>query len=776
MSLVGLFVAIAIGASQQSETCTLVLNNQPVATIVIPSNESSLGVNRRAAQILQTSVQKITGCTLPISESDNRSKKSSVNIGFPEKYKRPTFSISGGEDQAIKLTSTPGIVSPHPELNPALTPDGFSVYTNGTSLSIVSGGKKGSIYGVVHLLEKYFGCRCFSPTAYTFPEQSTLEVKNVFDIENPAIEFRAVNGDFSKDPDYLDWSKGNSSSEMYGAGYSVHTFEKLVPSNTWFKDHPDYYALIKNRRSPIQLCPSNPEIIPIVVAKLKQEIAAQPSKHVWSVSQNDNEYFCQCQRCLDINSEEGTSGGAQLRFVNEIAKQSPKETISTLAYQWSRKAPKITKPEGNVQIVLCTIEADRSQPIETNPTTLDFVKDINDWARVTKNIYLWDYTVNFNHMLAPFPNLFTLQPNIEFFVKYGVNQVFEQTNTSPGHEFSELKAYLLAKLLWNPKADVPKIIHDFCLGYYGPGGEYIEKYIYDLTSAMQESKTRLDIFESPENHANDFLSVRHLDDYGTQFYLALTAADDPTYHQRILTARLSLDYARMVISASDVFGPRGFFKMENGKPIAKISIPGSFDEFLETATKNDVKSLSERNFTPQQFRDSMVRLTSLSIAGNIAFGAQVTAKSEPSKKYGAGALSKLTNGAQGGSDFRSEWIGWDGVDFELTIDLGSKKSLSSIETNSFSEFGSWILHPDRVECFVSEDGKGYLPWGQQYVDSNHRNEPKLHHFSFPNPLGPYKHGKYRYVLVRVTSAKKLPKWHTSPGGSTWVFMDEVIIR
>lgn len=776
MTLVGLFVAIVFGTSQQSETCTLVANKRPIASIRIPIQDPKSEVNMRAARLLQSSVQKMSGCTLPIVKSNKRNSISSVNIGFPEKNKRPTFSFSGGEDQAVKLTSTPGIVSPHPELNPALKPDGFSVYTDGTSLSIVSGGKKGSIYGVVHLLEKYFDCRYFSPTAYVFPNQSTLKVKNVFDIENPAIEFRAVNGEFSKDPDYLDWSKGNSSSEMYGAGYSVHTFEKLVPSNTWFKDHPDYYALIKNRRSPIQLCPSNPEIIPIVVAKLKQEIAAQPSKHVWSVSQNDNEYFCQCQRCLDINSEEGTSGGAQLRFVNEIAKQFPKETISTLAYQWSRKAPKITKPEGNVQIVLCTIEADRSQPIETNPTTLDFVKDINDWARVTKNIYLWDYTVNFNHMLAPFPNLFTLQPNIEFFVKYGVDQVFEQTNTSPGHEFSELKAYLLAKLLWNPKADVPKIIHDFCLGYYGPAGEYIEKYIYNLTSEMQESKTRLDIFNSPVTHANDFLSDRNLDDYGNQFFLALSKAADPIHRQRILTARLSLDYVRMLIAANDVFGPRGFYKLENGNPTARTSIPGSFDEFLETANNNNVKSLNEQNLTPQQFRDSMVRLTSLNIAGNIAFESQVTSKPEPSKKYGAGALSKLTNGVQGGSDFRSEWVGWDGVDFEFTIDLGTRKTLSSIETNSLSEFGSWILHPNKVECFVSEDGKGYLPWGKEALGSDHKNEPKLHHFSFPNPLGPYEHGKYRYVLFRVTSAKKLPPWHASAGGSTWVFMDEVIIR
>ena len=718
----------------------------------------------------------MTGCTIPIIKSEKRSSEKSVNIGFPEFQIGHSFIMTKPTGEKVSVTLVPPEDTPRPELSVILKRDGFGVYTSGTSLSIVSGGRKGSIYGVVHVLEKYFGCRYYSPTATIFPEQSNLTVKNVYDIENPAVDFRAVYGEFSKDPDYLDWTRGNSNIEMYGLGYSVHTYEVLVPPKAWFTSHPEYFALINNQRPPIQLCPSNQEIIPIIVAKLKLEMAAQPAKDVWSVSQNDNESYCHCQACLDAVGLDGSPAGPQLQLVNEVAKQFPKKIISTLAYQWSRKAPKITKPEKNVQIVLCTIEADRSEPIETNPSTFDFVKDIGDWKDITKNIYLWDYTVNFNHFLAPFPNLFTLQPNIEFFVKYGVNQIFEQTNTSPGHEFSELKAYLLAKLMWNPKADGPKIIHDFCLGYYGPAGKYIEKYIYHLTTAMQESNTRLDIFDSPVKYANNFLSESNLSDFGTLFFLATAEADDPIHRERIFTARLSLDYVRMLIAADDVFGPRGFFKMENGLPVAKVSIPGTFDEFLERATINKVKSLSERNLTPQQFRDSMVKLSTLFIAGNIAFGSQVSAKPDPSKKYGNGAITKLTNGVQGGFDFRSEWIGWDGVDFEFTIDLGSNKSLTSIETNSLSEFGSWILHPDKVECFVSEDGKGFIPWGSETLDPIHSNEPKLHHFLFPNPIGPYEHGKYRYVMFRVTNAKKLPKWHSSAGGSTWVFLDEVIIR
>ena len=97
----------------------------------------------------------------------------------------------------------------------------------------------------------------------------------------------------------------------------------------------------------------------------------------------------------------------------------------------------MTKPAPNVQVMLCTIELNRSLPIATDPGSRAFRKDIADWGRISRNIYLWDYIVNFSHHVSPFPNLHVLQPNLQFFASHGVGQHFRQGNTSPGHEFSE---------------------------------------------------------------------------------------------------------------------------------------------------------------------------------------------------------------------------------------------------------------------------------------------------------------------------------------------------
>ena len=63
--------------------------------------------------------------------------------------------------------------------------------------------------------------------------------------------------------------------------------------------------------------------------------------------------------------------GPMLRAVNEIARRLkpkyPGVAVDTLAYQWSRPAPKITKPRPNVIIRLCSIECNFAAPLVRSP-------------------------------------------------------------------------------------------------------------------------------------------------------------------------------------------------------------------------------------------------------------------------------------------------------------------------------------------------------------------------------------------------------------------------
>jgi hypothetical protein len=61
---------------------------------------------------------------------------------------------------------------------------------------------------------------------------------------------------------------------------------------------------------------------------------------------------------------------------------------------------------------------------------------------------------DFAHYLQPFPDWFTLGPNLRFFQAHHVRGVFEEgAYESFGAEMAELRAWVLAQLLWNPQQD-----------------------------------------------------------------------------------------------------------------------------------------------------------------------------------------------------------------------------------------------------------------------------------------------------------------------------------
>jgi hypothetical protein len=527
-----------------------------------------------------------------------------------------------------------------------------------------------------------------------------------------------------------------------------------------------------------QPCLTRPEVFDIAVAKLREEVAAQPGKTIWSVSQNDNSSYCQCPECLKVIEEEGSPAGPIIRFVNRVAALFPDKTISTLAYQYSRPAPRLARPLPNVEVMLCTIELDRSRPIAEDPSGASFVRDIEDWSRICGNIYLWDYTVNFSHHVSPFPNLHVLQPNIRFFVDHGVHKHFQQTNTSPGHEWSELKSYLLARLLWDPRADVDDVMDDFLDGYYGPAGPILRRYIKALRGALERSGARLDIYEPPAVHAAAHLSAADVALYDKLFDKAeAAAAGDREILTRVKTARLPLMYAKLEIGKDDMFGPRGFYKEKGGRFEARPAMARLLEEFAWRCRAGGVRTLNESGLTPAAYIDSVQRFIDVQIEGNLAFRKPVASDPTPAAKYARGDLEILTNGVRGAADFKVHWLGWEGADFVLTLDLGRPVPAREITISTLSDARSWILHPQTVACSVSADGAAFLDVGTSAAEGDHQGEEVVRAFTWTaDRAGPGSFGPIRFVRFRIEGTKRLPAWHASAGGLSWVFVDEIVVR
>jgi hypothetical protein len=769
--LICLCLIFSLSSFAQKDKLTLVKGGKSDYVIVIPKykrNKFAANVEKvkYAADLLQKDIYKVTGCLIPIVYDDTKPQKKEIRIGYTRRDK--SYYDKTGLVYAV----------------------GRSSYWIEKDKLLICGTNNDfednfDIYAVVDLLEKEVGIRKFSPDCEIYPQMKTLIIElenNTYDSYRSNNTFRQVHSHFTREnKDFRYWLKQHLQEDMFAEGFFVHTFEKLVPRAKYFETHPEYFSLINGKRMHDQLCLSNEDVFKIVVERLKEEMKKQPSAKVWSVSQNDNFSYCSCPECQKINEKEESPSGALIEFVNKVAREFPNKTISTLAYQYSRKAPKYIKPEDNVQIMLCTIEEDRNKTIEEssidaikkNPNAQTFAKDIKDWGKITKNIFLWDYEVDFAYSVSPFPNIHVLKPNLLFFMENNAFQHFQQANSDVGHEFAELKTYLISKLLWNIGIDQDSIINEFLQGYYGKASSFIRQYIDTLQYFGQSSKVFLDIYAPPTNYSKTFLSKDNIDIYSSIFDKAEEAVrNDSVYLLRVRTARLPLWFAIMEIGKADMFGERGWYKKNGeGKYILRKDMSKMLEDFYSTCLKAKVRNLNESNLLPIEYYKSTKRFIDISVDKNIAFNKKVVSLPNPSLSYSEGNMSTITNGVRGDSEFKIHWLGWHGVDFSLVLDLEQEVRNKTIKLSSLYFPKSWILHPSRVECFVSKDGLNYISVGNVEVGDIQKYEDIIKDYVFsPKDID------YRYVKFEIKGTKALPSWHPSEGGTSWVFLDEIIVE
>jgi hypothetical protein len=251
--------------------------------------------------------------------------------------------------------------------------------------------------------------------------------------------------------------------------------------------------------------------------------------------------------------------------------------------------------------MLCNIESPRNVSIEKGDTA--FSNDLIGWTHLTHNIILWDYVVQFSNLISPFPNLHTLQPNLQYLHDNGVQMIFEEGNPETGGEFSELRAYLIAKLLWNPDIDINKVMNDFLSGYYGNPSGMIRQYIDLLHNEMEQSGVKLSIYGNPVEERKTFLSDSLVTVYNQLFDRAEKAVSgSPELLQRVKTARLPVYYAMLEIARDQKTGKQGAFVVADDNTLKpNPEIVKILYDFVYGCIHGNVSHVREGRITPQEY-------------------------------------------------------------------------------------------------------------------------------------------------------------------------------
>jgi len=704
--------------------------------------ESPTAPETRAAQVLQHYLGKITGQEIAITSQPKVPKKV-----------QPIF--VGNCLAAVKY----GL-----EIPTNLPFDAYFLQGNKKAFAIAGGGEMGTEYGVYSFLE-LLGCRKYSPRDSLIPSIKNIQLPAyAAKTEAPAFPYRELWYEPAFDESWARWHKLKTNQQKNKEwGMFVHTFEKLCPKDEYFGEHPEYFAFNGTQRSPGQLCLSNDTVLQIVVSQLREMMAKNTEAKYWSISQNDNYDYCKCPRCADADAHYGSPAGTLIAFVNRVAKAFPYRTISTLAYQYTRQAPKNIKVERNVSVCLCSIECNRGQSIEAGCP--DFARDVLEWSQLTDNLMIWDYVVQFRSYISPFPNWHTLQPNLQFFQKNGVKMMFEQGSGRDRSEFSEMRAYLLAKLMWNPKANMDSILTDFGNGYYGPARPAIWQYIHDQTTRLETHGNQLWIYDIPQNESfvRDGFYQRHK---------ALTdfPKGDDAQQMHLKAAMLPELFAYLESIKAVPYNPQDALSRAVTILKRKNDVLGN----LLNQFKNDCElvgfyRLNENGDTPQQYVQDYKSYLNNAINALDSRATSIVLEQPASPTYAKGDPKELINKLIGDTDYRYNWLGFEGNDMIATVEVEDQNA-DGIQVSFLQDQQSWVFFPKLVVIEISQDGKDFqkIEWKVIPIAPDGKKSTYTVKANLSGQA-------VRYVRVTAVNQKTCPEWHSCNGNKSWIFADEILI-
>jgi len=457
--------------------------------------------------------------------------------------------------------------APPPGESDPTAPDACRVGRRGDRVYLWGQGTRGALYAVYAYLQDVLGFRWLTADVEVLPRLERSAPLPDADLEQrPAFAVRDVgyfeagqapwnarlrlNGEFSARALGPEWGGG-----MRYTHY-VHTFYALVPPERYFAAHPEYFALVDGRRREAlaQLCLTNPEIVKIAADGVRAWFAAEPQARIASVSQNDWLGACECPDCRAMVEREGSQVGPILHFVNAVARalarDYPDRLIDTLAYWYTEDPPRHIRPEPNVVIRLCHMSPScEIHPVETCPHNAPFAARLEAWSRIAPRLHIWDYHTNFAHFLLPFPNFQALAADLALFRRRGVESMFCQGDLEAGGggEWSTLRAYYLARLLWDTALDPEALVDEFLRGVFPHAHGPVRSY-FDLIQARARD---------PEQHLRMFSPVQagHLpaEVVGAagaalgQAQVRAAEAGDVAEEAQVRRLQLCVDYVRLAM-------------------------------------------------------------------------------------------------------------------------------------------------------------------------------------------------------------------------------------
>lgn len=516
--------AVLLAVAGPSGAVTLVEDGQPRAAIITPDTLSPAA--RLAARILRDHIRQISGATLPI-------EKESAVSGAPAKARAWVLVGEGGRVGELGLSSA------------KLGPGGMVLHAKGDVLALFGTDARtptdpdGTRYAVTTFLEDKLGVRWLWPgeLGKVVPEAATIRVEDFHREFTPRLAQRKIRDahyndrleaglknlgftaeDYnrrrgeaektvSESGDWFGWHRLGGTMNLSSGHAFGHLWEK------YHQEHPGWFALQfdgtrDQSRNPerARLCKSNPELIAAIAREKVEEFSKKPGLLGASLSPNDGSAnsFCTCPKCEALDAPDapkvtlwgvGRDGkrtgiphpsltDRMVWFWNAIAEQvakaHPERLLTADAYSVYSTPP--VKRELHPNLIVRFVPA--SYLDETRRR--DTVRDWDAWAKAAKRVfYRPNLLLQGRRQGVP---VVYVHKFAEDFRRFAHNRMLGTDFDSCAQYWAAhgLNYYVVARLNWDPDADVDDIVGDYCRAGFGPAARTVRAYFNRLEAVTDE--------------------------------------------------------------------------------------------------------------------------------------------------------------------------------------------------------------------------------------------------------------------------------------------------
>ena len=409
----------------------------------------------------------------------------------------------------------------------ALNQDGFRIKSEGNTVLIKGEIDRGTLYGVYHFLETFFGIRFVTGTVEYVPQKTSVPMYALDIIEIPDFMLRnhytptlVKNLDLNaKLRVTTPASLQGEAAEKYGGAYGdtwtgdMHSYNYLVPTWLYKETHPEWFTPSSGTGYDPngQLHLSNglkddgtiddekqDSLIKHVIGEVKKRILANPQVVYVALGHNDNKDYCTGEGCGGACVRQrklfGGHSAHEIVWVNAIAREITKwakeENLNRefkfvfYAYEYTQTTPDPTaerydlaQPDENVYAMLCPYNGTwYNAPINDQSKNSTFYSIFESWRKFTNRFFVFDYVTDFSNYMTWYPNLSVLKPNLDYYKEIGAIGVTSCAGDGSYQDW--LQSWLLSKLMWHTNRDVNALISEFNRYLFGQeAGEVVDEYV-----------------------------------------------------------------------------------------------------------------------------------------------------------------------------------------------------------------------------------------------------------------------------------------------------------